>query len=132
MWAYRDPENFPHRIWDAQFMLDYHAFSDDMDHTYIPLLAVHPENGGMGHGTSIVTHLVETAACYIDACSKIPNKISDFVFLDVYEESAGAIRTYQKCGFVFLGNCTYSDPINNKSFYVMAKRVPTSKSTPTL
>jgi ribosomal protein S18 acetylase RimI-like enzyme len=88
IWAYRDSQKTIVGFGTLSLCMDYPAFSNDMLHMYIPLIGVHPEKRSVGHGRSIVNHLVEEAGCFVDSVTKNPQaRISDFVFLDVYEES---------------------------------------------
>ena len=75
---------------------DYAALTDGKAHTYLPLLAVHPDRRQLGHGRSVVDHLVSEAECIVQANSHV---LHHAVFLDVYEESVAALGLYNKCGF---------------------------------
>jgi len=99
---------------------EYQQFTDGKLHFYIPLLAVHPSRRGQGHGRAIVEHLVDEAANYFPA--ELNAFFHDAIFLDVYEESTGAVTLYRKCGFATLGPGPLVDPANGKNFYVMARR----------
>jgi ribosomal protein S18 acetylase RimI-like enzyme len=121
VWAYRDPSNTIVGFGSLSVCSDYRDFSNGKKHAYIPLLGVHPDMQGVGHGKAIVGHLVEQAANLIG--NNAPDEICDFLFLDVYEDSGPAIGLYKKHGFAALGNCTFIDPKNNKNFHIMAKRV---------
>ncbi len=121
VWAYRDPEKNIVGFGSLSLCNDCCQFAGGAQfHTYIPLLAVHPEKRGLGHGQRIVDHLVSEAAELVAACSK---SVSPAVFLDVYEESVAAIGLYQKCGLQSLGSAPLVDPVNGKGYRVMAKRV---------
>jgi ribosomal protein S18 acetylase RimI-like enzyme len=100
---------------------EYRELTGGKFHTYIPLLAVHRERRGLGHGKAIVEHLVREAACL--AAVVPPDAMHDAVFLDVYEESAAAFGLHEACGFQALGSSAFIDPLNGKGYYVMARRV---------
>lgn len=120
IWAYRDPDANLVGFGTLSVCTDCGEFTDGKSHLYIPLLAVHPDKRGLGHGKTILDHLVDEAACFVGAT---PAKdIHGAVFLDVYEDSVGAIRLYGDRGFQRLGGAIV-DPLNNKNYYVMAKRV---------
>jgi ribosomal protein S18 acetylase RimI-like enzyme len=119
IWAYRDPQSTLVGFGTLDICTDCSEFTDSQPHTYIPLLAVHPEMQGRGHGKSIVHHLVEEAACIV---ASSPDRLHHAIFLDVYEESIPAIRLYAGCNFVTL-NGPLVDDVNGKTFFVMAKRV---------
>ncbi len=99
---------------------DYSILTGGMSHVYIPLLAVHPQMLGQGHGRSIVEHLINEAACIVQAN---PNDLFHSLFLDVYETSVAAIALYQKCGFTILHGGPFVDPLNGMKYHVMALRV---------
>jgi ribosomal protein S18 acetylase RimI-like enzyme len=119
IWAYGDPQSTLVGFGTLDICTDCSAFTDAQPHTYIPLLAVHPDMQGRGHGKSIVTHLVNEAACVVAGS---PGRLHHALFLDVYEESIPAIRLYIGCNFVTL-NGPLVDEVNGKTFFVMAKRV---------
>jgi ribosomal protein S18 acetylase RimI-like enzyme len=121
IWAYRDPENTVVGFGTLSVCNDYREFTGGKYHMYIPLLAVHPDKRGLGHGKTIVDHLVGEAACLV--ASVRAGIMHSAVFLDVYEDSAAAIGLYKSRGFQQLGGTAFVDPLNDKGFYVMAKRV---------
>jgi len=118
VWVYRDPQQNIVGFGTLDFCKECSQFTDGKPHGYIPLLAVHPEKLGRGHGKSILNHLVEEAACMVVRETELHHS----VFLDVYESSTVAIRLYSRCGFVTL-NGPILDPANGENFFVMAKRV---------
>jgi len=119
MWAYLDPQSTIVGFGTLDICDECSQFTDGKPHTYIPLLAVHPDMQGRGHGKSIVNHLVGEAACVV---AGINIDIHHAVFLDVYEDSAQAIGLYTRCEFFKL-NGPFVDSVNGKNFLVMAKRV---------
>jgi ribosomal protein S18 acetylase RimI-like enzyme len=120
VWVYRDPDNEIVGFGTIEVCDDYRRLSQNRPHPYIPLLAVNPRKEKRGHGTSIIKHLVGQAALL--ACQPT-NACHDILFLDVYLSSTSAIRLYEKCGFVNLSDKPLHDPIENKPYIVMAKRV---------
>jgi ribosomal protein S18 acetylase RimI-like enzyme len=117
-WAYRDPQSTIVGFGTLDICNDCSAFADSKRHTYIPLLAVHPDTQGRGHGKSIVNHLIQEAACQVARSPELHHA----VFLDVYQESAPAIGLYTACKFEPLDGPLVDD-VNGKRFFVMAKRV---------
>jgi len=99
---------------------EYGTLTDGQLHIYIPLLGVHPDQRGLGHGRSVVDHLVSEAARIVKASA---GHLHHAVFLDVYENSVAAIGLYDKCGFQPLGSGQFIDPLNNEPYRVMVKRV---------
>jgi ribosomal protein S18 acetylase RimI-like enzyme len=120
IWAYRDPDENIVGFGTLSVCDDWREFSDGKRHTYIPLLAVHPNRRGLGHGKSIVDHLIEEAACLVSAYR---GALHAAVFLDVYEYSIGARKLYEDRGFQALGNRAFLDEVTNERYFVMAKRV---------
>lgn len=120
IWVYLDSDKTIVAFGTLSVCDDYATLTDGKLHTYIPLLAVHPDQRGRGHGRSVVDHLVGEAACIVKA---MPEILHPAAFLDVYEESVAAFNLYQKCGFQALGNSPFVDPLNGKKYRVMAKRV---------
>lgn len=120
VWIYTDPASEIVGFGTLSVCADYAALTDGKPHAYIPLLAVHPDKRGLGHGRSIVEHLVGEAAYIVQAD---PETLHHAVFLDVYEESVAAFGLYLKCGFQALGNRLWVDDLNAKRYRVMAKRV---------
>src|SRR5437867_10509403 len=57
LWAYRDPEMNIVGFGTLSVSSDYIELTGNL-HFYIPLLGVHPEKRGLGHGRTIVEHLV--------------------------------------------------------------------------
>jgi ribosomal protein S18 acetylase RimI-like enzyme len=122
IWAYRDPDANLVGFGTLSICGDWREFTDGKSHTYIPLLAVHPERRGLGYGKAIVDHLVDEAAGVVNAPS-YRGRLHSAVFLDVYESSTGAIKLYQGQGFRALGNGPFVDEVNHEEYFVMAKRV---------
>lgn len=121
IWAYRDPDKNIVGFGTLSLCNDLHEFTEGTPlHTYIPLLAVHPDQRGFGHGRTILEHLVGEAAAL---AAERSDDVSHFVFLDVYEDSKDAIGLYHKCGFQRLGSGPLMDPANGEAFWVMAKRI---------
>lgn len=122
IWAYRDQDKNIVGFGVLSICADYAQFTGQKHHLYIPLLAVHPDRRGLGHGKAIVKHLVDMAACFVQ---ESPGALHNAVFLDVYEDSVNAYNLYLKCDFVSLGDRIFVDPLNGKKYRVMAKRVAT-------
>lgn len=120
IWAYSNPDRTIVAFGTLCLCDDYTELTDGQPHTYIPLLAVHPDQRRLGYGAAVVDHLVSEAACIVNAYSK---SLHHAVFLDVYERSVAAIGLYQKCGFQTLGSETFVDPLNGERYWIMAKRV---------
>lgn len=120
IWAYLDPDKTIVAFGTLSVCDDYAALTGGKLHTYIPLLAVHPDLRGRGYGRSVVDHLIDEAACIVKSRSPV---LHHAVFLDVYNESVAALNLYTGCGFQSLGNTPFVDPLNQKLYRVMAKRV---------
>jgi ribosomal protein S18 acetylase RimI-like enzyme len=120
VWAYLNPEKTIVAFGTLSVCSDYAMWTDGRPHAYIPLLAVHPEQRGLGYGREVVDHLVSEAACIVEANSGV---VHDAVFLDVYEKSLAAIGLYEKCGFQALRSSQFIDPLNNEPYKIMARRV---------
>ena len=63
IWAYEDPQKNLVAFGTLDICEDYADLTEGKPHTYIPLLAVHPDHRGRGHGKAVVEHLVSEAAC---------------------------------------------------------------------
>lgn len=120
VWAYEDPVKNLVGFGTLDICEDYAALTGGKPHTFIPLLAVHPDHHRKGYGRAIVDHLVGEAACTVRL---LENVLDTAVLLDVYEESAAARGLYQKCGFMDLSPEPLVDPANGKRYRIMAKRV---------
>jgi ribosomal protein S18 acetylase RimI-like enzyme len=118
-WIYVDPTGSKVAFSTLDVCREYKDLAGGVPHFYIPVLAVHPEFQGKGHGRSIVEHLIAEAALMAHTCP------SDLLFLDVYTANGKAISLYEKFGFVTLNpDCPISDPqANNETYLIMAKRV---------
>src|SRR4051812_20925146 len=79
-WAYRDPHSTIVGFGTLAISTDCSEFADSKPHTYIPLLAVHPDMQGRGHGKAIVNHLIREASC---AVARAPAWLHHALFLDV-------------------------------------------------
>jgi ribosomal protein S18 acetylase RimI-like enzyme len=120
-WADLNPEKAIVAFGSLSVCHEYAELTDGLPHTYIPLLAVHPDQRGLGHGRSVFDHLVSEAACIVRAK---PGSVQHAVFLDVYKKSTVALGLYQKCGFQTLGSGPFVDPLINEPYRVLAKRAP--------
>ena len=90
-------------------------------HPYIPLLAVNPAKERLGHGTSILRHLIEEAAVTL---AFLKNECFDVLFLDVYETNLSAIKLYVKCGFTRVTEQSIPDwQEGGAPYIIMAKRL---------
>jgi ribosomal protein S18 acetylase RimI-like enzyme len=98
--------------------LDYKYVTGNRYHPHIPLLACRPDMRGKGVGTSIVKHLIGEAVLR----SAWPGlNCYPVVFLEVYTDNVGGIRTYQKTGFKNLSDDPTYDAEEKKSYFVMAR-----------
>ena len=98
---------------------EYAAIAGTLDHFYIPVLGVHPEQSGKGYGKQVIQHLIEAATSLLPALSHV---VAPAVFLDVYIENTIAVKMYEKLGFGVL--VTNQDPAqNNQSYHVMARKL---------
>jgi ribosomal protein S18 acetylase RimI-like enzyme len=93
--------------------------ASNQQHLYIPLLAVNPGKQRLGHGTSILKHLIAEAAL---ALSDPTVTCHDVLFLDVYTSSVSARELYLKFGFQKVTDAIH-DPAENKDFIVMGRRI---------
>lgn len=120
-WAYIEPSK---RVivgfGTIDLCTDYRDFANNKPHPYIPLLAVHPDHRGRGYGKSILWHLIGEAALL---AYRREIACHDIVFLEVYTFSSAAIALYEKCGFTKVRDDPVLDPIEQKSYFIMAKRV---------
>jgi ribosomal protein S18 acetylase RimI-like enzyme len=97
----------------------YSQYLNGAKHCYIPLLAVHPDKNGRGHGRAIVEHLVREAAR-----RSADRTLSPRVLLDVYTANAPAVGLYGKCGFEILNpNHPIPDPAENQEPYVIMSKL---------
>lgn len=122
IWIYTDPSSEIVGFGTLTLCTDYGALIDLPDghlHPYIPLLAVHPDKQGRGHGTEIVKHLVGEAATL--ACLPFCHHI---LFLDVYQSNEAAIKLYTNGEFQIIGSDF--DPQEKQSYHIMARSVATS------
>lgn len=94
-------------------------YNTDKLHPYIPLLAVNPNFEGLGHGTTIVQHLIDEAALLV--CNRSGRHGG--LYLDVYTTNDKAINLYTRCGFVQVLDPTPDPEEGGKTYIVMAKRV---------
>lgn len=120
VWAYEDNEKNLVAFGTLDMCKDYADLTGDKYHMYIPLLAVHPEYRGRGYGRIVLEHLVNEAMC---AVGTLPSDLHPAVILDVYEESSTAYALYRKCGFHDLCPGALVDPVNGKTYRIMARRV---------
>lgn len=95
VWVYRDPDAHTVGFGTLVVCHDYKRLAGGKLHSYIPLLAVHPDCKKRGHGQSIVQHLIAQAVLL----SLYWEDLSDLLFLDVYTANEPAISLYAKCGF---------------------------------
>jgi ribosomal protein S18 acetylase RimI-like enzyme len=121
VWIYHDPDGSAVGFGTLDVGKEYERFSDGKFHTYIPLLAVHPQFQKRGHGRRIVQHLIAEA---ISITESSPN-CSDLLFLDVYTANKGAIALYEKSGFIAINPDTpILDPHEkNETYIIMAKKI---------
>ena len=64
VWVYRDTSNSIVGFGSLDLCKEYERFTDGKSHTYIPLLAVHPNFQGRGYGRRIVDHLIGEAVLF--------------------------------------------------------------------
>jgi ribosomal protein S18 acetylase RimI-like enzyme len=88
--------------------------------TIYAFASTHPDHRGLGHGRSVIDHLVGEAARIVKANL---GHLHHAVFLDVYLKSVAAIGLYDKCGFQALGSGPFVDPLNKEPYRIMAKRL---------
>ncbi len=124
VWVYRDPDGNTVGFSTLDLCQEYDQFTDGKFHSYIPLLAVHPNFKRRGHGRSIVQHLIAEAVLIAQSSADF----SDLLFLDVYTANKEAIPLYEKYGFVTLNPDTpIPDPQeNNETYVIMARKVAVS------
>ena len=118
LWRYLNPNSDNVGFGTLEVSRYYSEYTSGLPHLYIPLLALNPNAGRYGYGTSIVKHLIREAA-------KIMTGIPlcyPLVFLDVYTDSLDAIRLYDKCGFLRLVETAILDEqAEGKPYYIMTK-----------
>lgn len=118
LWIYRNPDNEAIGFGTLEVSDYYSEYASGLRHTYISLLALKPNVGRRGYGTSIVRRLIAVAA-------KVPaaDTLCDtLLFLDVYSASTAAIRLYDKCGFNRLLDAPLIDAqADGKPYYIMTK-----------
>lgn len=121
VWVYNDPNGNSVGFGTLDVCKDYERFTGGLFHSYIPLLAVNPSFQRLGHGKSIVQHLIGEAVLI----ARSPADFSDLLFLDVYTANTAAISLYEKQGFEILNlDCPIQDTQeNNEPYFIMAKRV---------
>jgi len=119
-WGYWNPQNQMVGFSCLDICDDCREFTSGHLHTYIPLLATHPDHQGRGHGKSILRHLIAEAVLLC----RSREDCGDVLFLDVYLSSADAIKLYTKNGFIQVNSEPIPDPEESgKPFIVMAQRV---------
>jgi ribosomal protein S18 acetylase RimI-like enzyme len=130
VWVYQDPHGNSVGFGTLDLCKDYEQFTNGRLHLYIPLLAVNPPFQRLGHGRSIVEHLIGEAVLTTSRASVF----SDLLFLDVYAANVGAITLYEKMGFEILNrDCPLFDlEEKNAPYFVMAKRISLAMSRPEL
>ena len=123
VWGYRDPEAKTIGFGTLDLCSEYKRFTNDKPHCYIPLLAVHPDFEGRGHGRSIVQHLIFVAE--LARILRGPENCSEYLFLDVYTANQPAISLYEKFQFGILAdNPPIQDPDeNNETYVIMARKL---------
>jgi ribosomal protein S18 acetylase RimI-like enzyme len=126
VWAYLDASRSIVGFGSIDVCTDYGNLTGKKPHPYIPLLAVNPDHQGRGYGGFIVRHLIGEAALL---ARQPGGACHDVVFLEAYTSSARAITLYEKCGFVKVTDAPIFDPIEQRSYFAMAKRA--SIATPT-
>ena len=118
LWTYRNPDNNTIGFGTLEVSNYYSEHTAGLPHLYIPLLALRPNVGRYGYGTSIVKHLIHEAAKImtgVPVCDAL-------LFLDVYMDSSDAIRLYNKCGFVrLIDTPMFDDQVEGKPYYIMTK-----------
>ena len=119
IWIYLDPQNEIVGFGTLDFCDDYRQLTNNLIHPYIPILAVHPDKQNLGHGKTIVGHLIMEAAlvaCFTKDCH-------DALFLEAYTSSVNAIKLYRRCGFECISDTPYFDSKEEKEYLVMVRRV---------
>jgi GNAT superfamily N-acetyltransferase len=126
VWVFKDSNSMVAGFGTLALSYEHVQFSNNQIHTYIPLLAVHPNYRKHGYGTWIVEYLVAEAALLARSCPLI----SDRVFLDVYTANPAAGMYSSKCGFTVLNPTQpIPDPAeNNEPFLVMVRSVALAPS----
>lgn len=118
LWTYINPDGDVVGFGTLEISNYYTEYTAGLPHLYIPLLALKPNVGRFGYGTSIVEHLIREAATImtgVPACDAL-------LFLDVYADSTAAIRLYNKCGFIRLVDSQmFDDQAGGKPYYIMTK-----------
>lgn len=125
VWVYRDADGNMVGFGTLDLCRDYAHLADGKLHTYIPVLGVHPNYAGRGHGTRIVEHLAAVA----EFVAQGAEGISEYLYLDVYEANQAAIKLYRdKCRFAILNadDALLDERENNERYYVMARRIAPS------
>ena len=92
-------------------------------HAYIPLLAVNPACERRGHGASILRRLIEEVAVIIAHMQISRLDVSPDIFLDVYQDSLGAMNLYKANGFQQIAGPFVDPEANGKEYIVMACRL---------
>ncbi len=120
VFLYRDPNGQPVGFGCLDISDDHTSLTGDHVHPHIPLLGVNPTITSLGYGTTIVRHLIAEAAVLA-----AHGHCADRLFLEVYTTSTKAISLYKKAKFQTIGP-EQTDPMENKSYFIMARRVSSS------
>jgi ribosomal protein S18 acetylase RimI-like enzyme len=121
VWGYRDPEGKTVGFGTLDLCHEYKRFTNGKAHCYLPVLAVHPDFEGRGHGRSIVQHLILAAELALTL--RGPEHCSEYFFLDVYTANQRAISLYEKFKFGILSPPIQDPDENNETYVVMAKKL---------
>ncbi len=127
-WVYLDPAIRLVGFGTLDVCDEYRLYTEGQPHPYIPLLAVNPTSQRLGHGTSIVDHLVAEATILVQH----QRGIHDALFLDVYTDNEAAIQLYARSGFETIT----TEPIpdrneNDRPYIIMARRVSVGRAIQT-
>lgn len=119
VWVFRDPGRAIVGYGSTDVRLEYADYAGGKPHSYISLIAVHPTHQGRGYGGQIVRHLVNEAAI-----AAAFDDLSEYLFLDVYDDNAAAISLYRRHQFVVLEDEPSPDPDEGgRPYLIMARRI---------
>lgn len=130
LWAYHDADETSALVafGTLQITDEYSRDSGGLEHCYIPLLSAKP--GAKGYGPAIVEHLTAEAAILVNRTYQ--GRISNRLFLDVYQENTPASGLYTRCGFTRVNpdRLLYDEKEGNQPYFVMAKSLEVTLPPP--
>ncbi|HEY1068670.1 MAG TPA: GNAT family N-acetyltransferase [Pirellulales bacterium] len=123
LFGYRDPDDQLVGFGTLEESDEYARLLNGLKHAYLPLLAVNPTIKSRGYGSTILGHLLDTAA-ELKQSRGWSSRGCDLLLLDVYASSERALALYQRFGFQKLGDEPERDPAEaDAPYFIMFKPI---------